>query len=106
MSKERPNNISQSRTKIMSVTVLNTRKEELYKAQEAILNSAMENKRSLTAVETENLDKFTNEIKDLEKQVKALDAITMGRAGLAKPTSEIVLPTSSQKKSGTLSNGY
>jgi hypothetical protein len=82
----------------MNIQDLNKRKEELYGAQEAILNSATEGKRQLTQVENEKIDQFTNDIKDLEKQVKTLDAIAAGRAGLAKATSEIVLPQADTKK--------
>lgn len=106
MSKERPNIHFPIEDKAMSVIALNTRKEELYKAQEAILNAAQERKTALTTVETEKIDQFTNEIKDLEKQVKTLDAITIGRAGLSKATSEIVVPQNDSKKPGSLSKEY
>jgi HK97 family phage major capsid protein len=71
---------------------LNKRKQELFSAQEAILNSAQEAKRVLTTVENENLDKFTNEIKDIDRQIALSDSIAAGRAGLQKPTSAAAVP--------------
>lgn len=77
---------------------LNKRKNELYAAQEAILNAAAEAKRTLTTLDNEQLDKFSNEITDLEKQVKTLSAIAAGRAELGKATSEIVIPQNASSK--------
>jgi HK97 family phage major capsid protein len=76
----------------MNVQDLNKRKNELYAAQEAILNSAQEAKRILTTVENENLDKHTNEIKDLDRQIALSNTIAVGRSELLKPTSQIEIP--------------
>ena len=76
----------------MNIQDLNKRKNELYGAQEAILNSAQEGKRALTATENENLDKFTNEIKDVDRQIALSNSIAVGRSELLKPTSQIEIP--------------
>ena len=76
----------------MNVQDFNKRKNELYGAQEAILNSAQEAKRALTATENENLDKFTNEIKGLDRQIALSNSIAVGRSELLKPTSQIEIP--------------
>jgi HK97 family phage major capsid protein len=76
----------------VNIQDLNKRKNELFGAQEAILNSAQESKRTLTAAENENLDKFTNEIKDLDRQIATMNSIAAGRTELLKPTSQVAVP--------------
>lgn len=90
----------------MSIQILNTRKNELCDQMDKVVNAAAEAKRSLTKAESEQIETFTNEVMDLDKQIKTLAFTAAGRAEMSKPTSQIVVPQTETLKPGQLSAEY
>lgn len=66
---------------------LNKRKDELQARQEAILNSATESKRALTAAENEEFGKHEAEVKDIVTNVARYQALSKDRSAARKATS-------------------
>lgn len=84
----------------MDTKALNSRKAELFAAQEAILNAATEQKRKLTDSEETTFKNTTTEIESIDLTLTRFEAINKGRAQVGQPTSEAFVPKNNLTKDG------
>jgi HK97 family phage major capsid protein len=84
----------------MNSQVLNSRKNELLNAQEAMLNAAQESKSKLTAAQEETFANHTAEITSIDQTLTRMEAIAKGKREVGAPSTEVFVPkeTKSGKK--------
>jgi HK97 family phage major capsid protein len=92
----------------MDSQILNTKRDSLYAAQEAILNKAQELKRGLNTEEDAQFKNLEAEITSVEQTIARMDAVNKGRAAIAAPTTDAFVPEVKLSKSGkqTFSKEY
>lgn len=79
------------------VQVLNTRKSELIKMQEKMLNAALEAKVKLTDAEESQFTAATAEIADINTKLDRIAAIAKGKQEIGEPTSDLFLSQNASK---------
>jgi HK97 family phage major capsid protein len=71
---------------------LNKRKNEILDAQSAMIKNALDLKINLTSEQNSAYDKMTNEVNDLNRDIKRVEALNQGRSEIGVPREGVVTP--------------